>query len=122
MRISDWSSDVCSSDLPHRETRSAEMSEHPTGPSANADRSPAQESPWVEDPGYPHRIENHVKVYLHLEESSTRPVVAAPDSAPAGTRVYRRSGAGRAQYGTVTGCTTDGTCVFLSFDQAGTYS
>ncbi|WP_300644505.1 hypothetical protein [Nocardioides sp.] len=98
------------------------MSEHPTGSSANAARSPAQESPWVDDPGYPHRIENHVKVYLHLEESSTRPVVAAPDSAPAGTRVYRRDGAGRAQYGTVTGWTTDGTCVFLSFDQGGTYS
>jgi len=32
----------------------------------------------------------------------TLPVVAEPESAPAGTRVYRRSGAGRAQYGTVT--------------------
>ena len=25
---------------------------------------------WVDTPGYPHRIENHVKVYLHLEEAT----------------------------------------------------
>lgn len=99
------------------------MSQHPTPQAAAAEPSPVEEAPWRDDPDYPHRIENHVKVYLHLvEESSTQPVIAAEDSAPPGIRVYRRSGTGRVQYGTVTGWTTDGTCVFLSFDQGGTYS
>ncbi|GAB7007703.1 hypothetical protein JCM18899A_51780 [Nocardioides sp. AN3] len=35
--------------------------------------SPAGESPWVDDADYPHRIENHVKVYLHLEETPAGP-------------------------------------------------
>jgi hypothetical protein len=48
------------------------MSEHPTDSWA-ADRSPAQESPWVDDSSYPHGVENHVKVYLHLEESWDAP-------------------------------------------------
>lgn len=98
------------------------MSEHPTGPAAAAGPSPLEESPWADDPDYPHRIENHAKVYLHLEESTLRPVVADNDSAPAGTRVFRRDGAGRAEYGTVTGWTIDGTGVFVSFDQGGTYA
>lgn len=98
------------------------MSEHHTRPPAAAGPSPVEESPWADDPDYPHRIENHVKVYLHLEESPTQTVVAAQDTAPAGTRVFRRDGAGEAQFGTVTGWTTDGTGVFVSFDQGGTYA
>ncbi len=60
------------------------MSQHPTPPqAAAAEPSPVEEAPWRDDPNYPHRIENHVKVYLHLvEESSTQPVIAAEDSAP----------------------------------------
>lgn len=63
-----------------------------------------------------------MKVYLHLEDSPTQTVVAAQDSAPAGTRVFRRDGAGEAQFGTVTGWTTDGAGIFVSFDQGGTYA
>lgn len=44
------------------------MSEHPTGTAAAPVPSPAGDSSWVDDPGYPHRIENHVKVYLQLED------------------------------------------------------
>jgi len=47
------------------------MSEHHTDTAGSL--SPAGESPWVDDIGYPHRIENHVKVYLHLEETATGP-------------------------------------------------
>lgn len=83
---------------------------------------PGDRSAWVDSPEDPHRIENHVKVYLHLEESFTQPVVASPDGAPAGTRVYRRTGDGRAEYGTVTGWTSDASAVFLALDQGGTYS
>lgn len=50
-----------------------------TGP-ATAVPSPAHVSSWADDPDYPHRIEDHVKVYLHLEESPTRPVGAALDT------------------------------------------
>ena len=98
------------------------MSDHSTDPAAAGAPSPAQESPWADDPDYPHRIENHVKVYLHLEQSSTQTVVATQEAAPDGTRVFRRTGEGRAQFGTVTGWTTDGTGVFVSFDQGGTYA
>ena len=35
--------------------------------------TPPEESPWQDEPGYPHRIENHVKVYLHLEETTAGP-------------------------------------------------
>lgn len=98
------------------------MSEDPTGPAAATGPSPGEGSPWADDPDYPHRIENHVKVYLHLDDSPTQTVVADQDSAPAGTRVFRRDGAGEAQLGTVTGWTTDGTGIFVSFDQGGTYA
>lgn len=98
------------------------MNEDPTGPTAAAGPSPGEESPWTDDPDYPHRIENHAKVYLHLEDSPTQPVVAAQDTAPVGTRVFRRDGAGEAPFGTVTGWTTDGTGIFVSFDQGGTYA
>lgn len=96
------------------------MSDYAPTP-ASSDTGTVAEAGWEDTPDYPHRIENHVKVYLHLEEPPP-PVVAAPDSVPAGTRVYRRSPDGEAQYGTVTGWTTDGTGVFVSFDQAGTYA
>ncbi|GAW52541.1 MULTISPECIES: hypothetical protein [unclassified Nocardioides] len=79
-------------------------------------------SGWEDTPDYPHRIENHVKVYLHLEETETRPVLATAATAPEGTRVYRRTGTRGLQYGTVTGWTTEGGGVFVSFDQAGTYA
>ncbi|WP_408899810.1 hypothetical protein ACJ5H2_21745 (plasmid) [Nocardioides sp. R1-1] len=98
------------------------MSEDPTGPAAATGPSPGEGSPWADDPGYPHRIENHVKVYLHLEDSPAQTVVAAQDTAPAGTRVFRGDGAGEAQFGTVTGWTTDGTGIFVSFDQGGAYA
>ncbi|MDR7254934.1 hypothetical protein J2X46_003936 [Nocardioides sp. BE266] len=47
------------------------MSEHHTATAGSL--SPAAESPWVDDADYPHRIENHVKVYLHLEETAAGP-------------------------------------------------
>ena len=50
------------------------MSEQHTATADTAGgRSPFGESPWVDDADYPHRIENHVKVYLHLEETATGP-------------------------------------------------
>jgi hypothetical protein len=45
------------------------MSQNTTEPAAGV--ASATESPWVDSPDYPHRIENHVKVYLHLEETGT---------------------------------------------------
>lgn len=46
------------------------MSEPTTQPPTSAASTPREESPWQDDPSYPHRIENHAKVYLHLEETS----------------------------------------------------
>jgi hypothetical protein len=77
---------------------------------------------WIDTPDYPHRIENHVKVYLHLEPAPQPVVWATPDTAPAGTRGYRRRPDGEAEHGTVTGWTSDGSAVFLSHDAGGTYS
>ncbi len=42
----------------------------PTATSAATAGSTNADSPWQDDPSYPHRIENHVKVYLHLEETA----------------------------------------------------
>lgn len=44
------------------------MNQHATCPAAGDDPAPVEETPWRDDPDYPHRIENHVKVYLHVEE------------------------------------------------------
>ena len=87
-----------------------------------SDQQAATEPGWSDEPDYPHRIENHVKVYLHLEETSVAPTIADQGTAPAGTRVYRRAPDGQAQYGTVTGWTTDGSALFVSFDHSGTYA
>jgi hypothetical protein len=46
------------------------MSESTTPTASGGASTPPEESPWHDDPGYPHRIENHVKVYLHLEETA----------------------------------------------------
>ena len=99
------------------------MSERPTGSpgSPHASAPDVAGSSWVEDPGYPHRIENHVKVYLHLEPAPTSPPLAEPHTAPPSTRV-RHYAAGRWQRGTVTGWTTQGEGVFLSYDEGGTYA
>lgn len=45
------------------------MSQHATSPAAGAAPSPVEEAAWRDDPDYPHRIENHVKVYLHVPEA-----------------------------------------------------
>lgn len=95
------------------------MSEHQT---TAAGHSPTAESPWRDEPDYPHRLENHVKVYLHLEETPTPPTIADPATAPAGTRVFRRTPTGDPEYSTVTGWTTDGDAVFLDVDQGGSYA
>ena len=49
------------------------MSESTTSAPTSAATPADSESPWQEDPSYPHRIENLVKVYLHLEESAAGP-------------------------------------------------
>lgn len=49
------------------------MTEPTTPTPTSAASTPREESPWQDDPGYPHRIENHVKVYLHLEETAAGP-------------------------------------------------
>jgi hypothetical protein len=77
---------------------------------------------WIDTPDYPHRIENHVKVYLHLEPAPQPVDRAVPDTAPPGTRVYQRRPDGEADHGTVTGWTSDGSAVFLSYDHGGTYA
>ncbi|HCB07812.1 MAG TPA: hypothetical protein PLZ93_05120 [Nocardioides sp.] len=46
------------------------MSEITTPAPSSSASTPPEESPWQDDPSYPHRIENHVKVYLHLEETA----------------------------------------------------
>lgn len=45
----------------------------PATTSATTAAAASPESPWQDDPSYPHRIENHVKVYLHLEETAAGP-------------------------------------------------
>ena len=75
------------------------MSENPTGADADDALSPALESPWADDADYPHRIKDHVKVYLHLEESPTQPVVTARGTTPAGTRVVTGPVEGRTEAG-----------------------
>lgn len=99
------------------------MSERAQAPTTNdnAHAGHGGHSGWEDSPDYPHRIENHVKVYLHLEDAETRPVLATQATAPEGTRVYRRTGTHGVQCGTVTGWTTEGGRVFVSFDQGGTY-
>lgn len=97
------------------------MSERAEEP-ATYDDTRGSHGGWEDSPDYPHRIENHVKVYLHLEETETRPVLATAATAPEGSRVYRRTSSRGLQYGTVTGWTTEGTGVFVSFDQGGTYA
>lgn len=49
------------------------MSEPTTQPPTSAATATRAESPWQDDPSYPQRIENHVKVYLHIEETAAGP-------------------------------------------------
>jgi hypothetical protein len=51
------------------------MTQHVNG--ANATPAGVDDDGWKESAGYPHRIENHVKVYLHLEETSVDGQAAA---------------------------------------------